>query len=255
MNVKIRKAILNLIVCYCQIYSKFRADYKYVLVLSHMRSGSTLLVHLLASNKNILCYGESQISYESQRSLTKLIAKNCIYRKKVFPTSIFIGDKILHSRFKLDIFEKFQKDRLKIIYLLREPLGTISSLNNAGSKEACEYYFERMDTLYSIASRFSGRIPSLLLSYDNLIRNTNESLNAIQKYLELKDGFNENYPILPTTGKLGIGDASENIKTGKIVRSSKPIQMGNIPEVTINQLNQCYSLTWDTIKESAITIT
>jgi LPS sulfotransferase NodH len=39
--------------------------YEFVHILSHMRSGSTLLAHLLASHPEIIGYGETHIRYRS----------------------------------------------------------------------------------------------------------------------------------------------------------------------------------------------
>ena len=118
MNKKIKKALLNIVAYYSRLAMRFRNEYKYVIILSHMRSGSSLLIHLLASNPDVLCYGESHISYDNKKALAYLIAKNLIYRRKFLPSGIFIADKILHSKFKLDLLKKIPSDNLKIIFLL-----------------------------------------------------------------------------------------------------------------------------------------
>lgn len=254
MKINAKKAVLNLLGYRCQLCLKFRENYKYIIILSHMRSGSSLLIHLLASNSDVLCYGESHLSYDNPKSLIHLVAKNFLYRRKFFPTGIFVADKILHSKFRLDVFENFPKNRLKIIYLLREPMGTISSLRKAGAKRGYDYYFERLVELQSLALRFGDRIPSLLLSYDNLIWNTKKTLETLQIFLGLENKFSEEYPILPSTGEIGIGDPSENIKKGKIIRKSTPKQIVGIKESQVIQMNKCFLSTWDTIKENSITV-
>jgi len=46
--------------------------YRILLILSHMRSGSSLLTHLLNSNPEIIGYGETHIQYASEQDFKKL---------------------------------------------------------------------------------------------------------------------------------------------------------------------------------------
>ena len=49
-------------------YSTLAAGYELLFVLGHMRSKSSLLVHLLNSNPEVLGYGETHIGYTGRRS-------------------------------------------------------------------------------------------------------------------------------------------------------------------------------------------
>ena len=53
------------------------AQYRYVFILAHMRSGSTLLAHLLASHPDFVGAGETKVCYRTPADLPQLILKTC----------------------------------------------------------------------------------------------------------------------------------------------------------------------------------
>ncbi len=55
--------------------SAFRPSFKYLFVFAHMRSGSTLLVHLLNSSPEIIGYGETKTVYTDEDSFCNLLSK------------------------------------------------------------------------------------------------------------------------------------------------------------------------------------
>ena len=54
-----------------------RHKYRYIFILGHMRSGSSLLAHILADNAEVAGAGESHITYQTPRDLPKLILRTC----------------------------------------------------------------------------------------------------------------------------------------------------------------------------------
>ena len=53
-------------------------------VLSHMRSGSSLLTHILNTNNEIIGYGETHIKYSSELDFKALLSKVYLRFKKVY---------------------------------------------------------------------------------------------------------------------------------------------------------------------------
>ena len=50
----------------------YKREYRFVFILGHMRSGSSLLAHILASHRNIARRGEAHISYQTVEDLPRL---------------------------------------------------------------------------------------------------------------------------------------------------------------------------------------
>ena len=95
----------------------------YIFILSHMRSRSTLLAHILGSNPEIGGYFELHKSYLNWLDLIILRLRVQLDNKNIK----FALDKILWNR--LQISEKIcLKENLKIIFLLRKPEDTIKSI-------------------------------------------------------------------------------------------------------------------------------
>ena len=63
-----RSALLK----YYEIISKYRKPYRYLHLLSHPRSGSTLLSHILMSHPDIAGIGEAWLTYSRSEDLKKL---------------------------------------------------------------------------------------------------------------------------------------------------------------------------------------
>ncbi|MDY7013544.1 MAG: sulfotransferase family protein, partial [Cyanobacteriota bacterium] len=49
--------------------------YRVLFILSHMRSGSSLLTHILNSNPEIIGYGETHLQYSSEADFKRLMLK------------------------------------------------------------------------------------------------------------------------------------------------------------------------------------
>ncbi len=110
----------------------FREPYEYILILASARSGSTLLVHILSSNPEICGMGESKISVTSPAGYNLIAGKNMYihWRSKMPRTGDerYILDKLVHNHL-LDPQDiaLLKNPRVRIVFLLREPIGTITS--------------------------------------------------------------------------------------------------------------------------------
>jgi E3 ubiquitin-protein ligase DOA10 len=103
--------------------------YKILFILSHMRSGSSLLTHLLVNNPEIRGFGETHINYASAEDFKKLLMK--LYwqgqdfsqlqdLKKLKMNHQYIHDKVLHNNKFLD--QSFlESEQIYSIFLIREP--------------------------------------------------------------------------------------------------------------------------------------
>lgn len=213
-----------------------KRPHRFLWILSHMRSGSSLLTHILSANPEIIGYGETHISYQSSKDLKRLIQKvywegqeyrNLTDLPKLFLRESYILDKLLHDN-KLLNPDLLLSGYLDVIFLVREPhraLPSIQDLKSHWSEEkALLYYCNRLKTLMKYMDKVSGKTNILCLSYDQIIDKTPLVFESLQSFLGTKTAFSENYQILKTTGAKHVGDPRGKIMAGKIVRTSRQLQ-------------------------------
>jgi len=229
-------------------------SYQILFILSHMRSGSSLLTHLLITNPQVIGYGETHIQYRSEADFRKLIYQvywqSQDFRKLGDLENLkmkhkYILDKVLHNN-------KFlQKDFLKseniyAIFLLREPQRTVASMLDQKphwiEDDAVQYYNGRLSALEEYAQIINNRKRTLLITHDQIINQSQAVFQGLQNFLATQTGFSEEYKILKTTGMRNIGDFKENIKAGRIVRKNRELNIEVSPQAldsTNHQFQQC----------------
>ena len=85
------------------------------------------------------------------------------------------------------------------------------------------YYLNRLSTLERYAKLINNKEGSLLITYDQLLNQTDLVFDAFKKVLGTESEFSEEYKVTNKTGIAGIGDSKENIKAGCIVRSPRKL--------------------------------
>ncbi|MFM6708759.1 MAG: sulfotransferase family protein, partial [Microcystis panniformis] len=70
--------------------------------------------------------------------------------------------------------------------------------------------------------------------------------NSLQSHLDTKTGFSEEYRVLKTTGSRGIGDSSENIKAGKIIKQARKLNI-EISDTVLIQAQKAYDQCYETL--------
>ena len=195
----------------------------HLFLMGHPRSGSSLLMHLLSSNEELLGFGEYFIKYED--SLSLLRSEFDIRRKtnRLFRNKTYIVNQINHhsitpnQQLLIDV-------GVKVIFLIRSPEATLSSWklfseekNKPLSFDAIsEFYVERLNYLVQLASV----LPQgswCFLTYEELIETPGITLEKLTRFLSLKEPLSSSYKIQGFTQVWG--DTSENITKGKIFRT------------------------------------
>ena len=230
-----------------------KKSYRILFILSHMRSGSSLLSHILVSNPEIIGFGETHIKYSSELDFKRLMMK--VYWQGQEFTKIpkylenlsmnhqYILDKILHNnKFLTDIF--LLSERVYTIFLLREPTRTLPSLLELkphwNQQNALEYYIQRLLALQDYAQLINNKKRTLFITYNQILQDTSSVLTYFQKFLSTKEGFSEEYQILKTTGKRNVGDHKGNIRAGRIVRNQRELKIPVAQEL-IEKANHYYN--------------
>lgn len=217
----------------CQIWGRSQ-PLRILFILGHMRSGSSLLTHLLNHNPAILGYGETHITYQSPEDFKQLMVKvywRCNEFKKLTDlqhlrmTHQYVLDKLLHNKLLVDK-SLLTHPQVSIIFLIREPAASLASLQklkpHLTNQERFGYYKNRLTKLGDYAEFINNKEKTLWLTYEQLLNQTQPVLSSFQGFLGTKVQFSEQYKLLKSTGKRWVGDSNEKIKTGKIIRHSTP---------------------------------
>jgi hypothetical protein len=200
----------------------------YIFMLAMARSGSTLLAHILTSNPSIIGMGETKSEVKSTRSLLRITGRvrllNWRYGDASGENYRYILDKLVHNEL-LDPanVSLLKDDRFRIIFLVREPQATIRSLLRVfphyTEERATNFYIERSKMLREYMRILSPEKECLGLTYRQLIDCTQPALRLMENHLDLTIPLEEQYRTSDVTGKFHLGDKSEKIQAGKIIRN------------------------------------
>jgi len=200
--------------------------YRYVFILAHLRSGSSVLTHVIASHPDFVGAGETYCTYRSSSDLPKLALRISQILRKPILRGTYVVDKINLNMFLAD--EVLHSDLLyKCVILIREPETTLKSLIKRGmdpnddlfgydEKKAVEYYINRLEVLTRYGLLLRER--ALLVEYDELIGRTEDTLATLTCFFGVYPAFTPNYSIHRATGRLD--DRSVNIRAGRIIRTA-----------------------------------
>lgn len=206
-----------------------------IYLLSHMRANTSLLGHILGSNKSIEGYCELHKSYLNRKDL---IASRRDYYYSHPPKSgaSYFFDKLLHN--KLAISDDIIGYHDKIIFMIREPRASVSSIyalfkdrpnTEWSSVQGTEkYYIERLRWLQDKSHTYKGRY--VFLKAEDLLEKSDHALSELGEFLGLDEPLSKTYDTFNKTGKRGFGDTSQNIKAGELL-SRKP---KTYPEIDVS---------------------
>ncbi len=209
---------------------------QHIFLMSHMRANTSLISHILGSHPQINGYYEKHISYLSQASLREQEQQLPANKGAKNDNTRYLFDKILHNAYKLRL-DNLDSQSIKVLLSIRAPEQTLKSIISlfrnkktqhayADPEKAVSYYIQRI----KILTQFCEQYKKQYYYYDaDLIRSdSKKSLSRIQKWLSLSTPLAEEYQIFSLTGKPRVGDSSENMQAGHIVK-----QQSNYEEIII----------------------
>ncbi|MEM9977073.1 MAG: sulfotransferase family protein [Cyanobacteria bacterium P01_D01_bin.2] len=216
-----------------------------------MRSGSSLLTHLLTTNPEVIGYGEIHTDYASAQDFKKLLKMvywqgQDFYRlsdlRNLRMNHRYVLNKVLHNKKFLN-HDFLQSEQIYAIFLLREPERSLASIADLkphwNQQDSIEYYCERMAMLVEYAQLINNPQRTLVLTYEQMLDHTPQMLATLQQFLQTQTPFEEKYKILKTTGMRGVGDSKGSIKAGEIVRSQRQLTQTFSPQF-LEQARQVY---------------
>lgn len=213
-----------------------RGDLRFLFVVSHMRSGSTLLVHILNTSRRIVGYGETHTTYRDRADLARLTLNVARSFRRPWLRDLYVLDKLLFEY--VPRLQFLVEEPVKLILLVRRPEESLPSILRfrPGNEEwdearALEYYVGRLESMARCAEFCADPARTFALTYDQLIGETTEALPALGDFLGLDDSLSERYDLMWSTGRrrflrraghdYGIGDDSDRIRRGLIVRGER----------------------------------
>jgi hypothetical protein len=189
-----------------------------------MRSGSTLLLHILASHPAILACGERNRPYRSRRDLDRLEAVARFHRRTPLRPYRYVVDQVNHNHLLVNE-TLLAEGGVRTILLIREPEGALTSMVEVLGRfygmsaiQALEYYVDRLAALAGYGQRVGDPRHGFFLTYDDLISSTEPTLRALERFLALEMPLSERYQRFPFTGRRG--DPGDQIRAGRIVRNA-----------------------------------
>ena len=195
---------------------------KFLFVLSPMRSGSTLLTHILNGHPEISGSIEHGANYKSLGDLGSLISRVAIYNANydVSHQQYFLDKMVWNYLLDPSILAS---EHSRFIFLVREPEANFASIARLipelrDSQKALDYYARRLDYLRRSAEAVNDPRRCLLVHYEDLLDDTEAVLEQLRTFLSVGSPFSENYTPLKETGTLKYGDNSNRIRTGTILR-------------------------------------
>ena len=229
-----------------------------LLILSHMRSGSSLLTHILTHNPAILGYGETHRTYQTAHDFKQLMAdvywrchefRHLRDLKNLRMNHQYVLDKVLHNHL-LSNPPLLTHPQVSIIFLIREPVASLVSLQklkpHLSDRQRFDYYSNRLIQLANYAKLVNDKKCSLWVTYEQILDDTPSVLSSLKEYLNTELEFSEQYQILKTTGQKGVGDSQGKIKSGKIIRQKAPPPT-SLPADIREEAEVIYQTTYQTL--------
>ena len=218
-----------------------------LLLLGHMRSGSTLLLHLLLTNPQIAAVGERNAVYASRADFARLAMEARLARRSLFGRIRFVVDQVNHSHLT-PVPALLTDARVRVLFLLRRPEASLSSLldlsrsyyNSTWSvAKAVDYYVTRLEGLVRLADGIATPDRAAFICYENLLEAPETTLDALRGWLRLGGPLATRYQMQPFTRSRG--DPGTTIGAGTIVRKA-PFKDDRLGEADLLPARRAYEL-------------
>ncbi|EDP71039.1 hypothetical protein FBALC1_01107 [Flavobacteriales bacterium ALC-1] len=209
-----------------KVWKNITSNSQPIFIMAHMRSGSSLLEHILSSNEEIFGAGEQSRVYNTYDDLKKGELFIRRVNKRLFKPCKYIADQVLHKKFTPNL-DFIRSNSIKVVFLIRTPAETISSIEKLGGPygvneieefSSSEYYINRLEYLVNLSTKIP-KDNQIVITYKELVSETDNTLKKLTAFLDLKTSLKKEYNIKKTTGKLG--DTSKNIKAGTIIKTNR----------------------------------
>lgn len=207
-----------------------------MLVLGHMRSGSTLLLHLLASSPEVIAAGERNTVYTGPQDLHQLGRDCYVVQRRAFGRIRYAADQLNHDHL-MPQPRLLLHPKVHPIVLVRAPGPSIGSMvrtlgpiyGNMPAERAASYYIERVRTLTGYVRLLQAHHRKFtFVRYEALTQAAEVVLGQIRVDLNLLRPLKPEYGVQSFTGRRG--DPSGVIQGG-VVRADAGSAVTVAPEL------------------------
>lgn len=193
---------------------------RYLFVIAHPRSGSTALSHVLQSHPDIVGFGEHHVSYDGLQDLDALATRNAFLARTPDTTHRYTLDKIVWNHHEL-ADAVVDDAACHFVFLVREPIETLESYRRMfhdlpTDERRLESYRVRLDGMVSLAQRIADPTRMTMLTYDELVADTEATLRRLTDALDLEPPLRRDYELNHKSGQQSWGDPSPHLKAGTI---------------------------------------
>lgn len=229
---------------------------KPLIVMGHIRSGSTLLMHILKSNPQVLGFGEGDRNYLSDKDLYDLTWMTLRRQERLWVHERYVMDKIVWDMFEIGP-AILANPAVMYIVLLREPASAFSSIKNVladwqlkwTDAEILGYYRTRLNQIESYALSVDDPTRIALLTYEDIVNRTEDVFSNLEAFLGLTEPLQESYATDRYTGTPQTGDTEGLITTGAIDRSPKTLLP--IDECILQEAHWVFAQKIDSLKKAS----
>jgi len=195
-----------------------------LLIMGHMRCGSSLLTHLLLTHPAVASVGERNRAYRRSRDLSWLHLEARLAARRWRRPIGYVVDQVNHDRFTPNPGMLGQA-RVSLVFMLREPRASIASLlelsrrfyrDSWSEARATDYYVGRLATLARVAEALPDAGHATLVEYESLVDAPESTLDRLRGFLGLEGAFSLTYDAQAFTGLRG--DPGPLIRSGRIQR-------------------------------------
>ncbi len=191
-----------------------------VLIMGHMRSGSTLLMHVLLGHRDLIGCGERNVPYRSATDLDKLEIASRMHQRAGLRHVRYAVDQVNHDHLT-PVPALLADRRVRCVFLIREPAPAIRSILELTRKfyepwseaRAEDYYSSRLESLARYAAAI-GTDRRVALTYGELVTDTGPTLRRLESFLGLESPLQAEYGLQEFTGRRG--DPADRIRSGRI---------------------------------------
>ncbi len=193
-----------------------------ILVLGHMRSGSTLLLHLLASSPEVIAAGERNTVYDGTQDLHQLSRDCYVVQRRALGRIRYAADQLNHDHL-IPQPRLLLHPKVRPIVLVRAPQPSIGSMvrtfgpiyGDMPAERAATYYIDRVRTLTAYVDLLKAKHRKFtFVRYEALTRAPETVLGRIRSDLDLLRPLTAKYAAQKFTGQRG--DPSAVIQSGAV---------------------------------------
>jgi hypothetical protein len=229
-------------------------------ILSHMRSYSSLLAHVLGSHREIDGYCETHLRYYFPFDLLRLHWRV----RKLTGEPLrgrYVLDKILHNYAMAPSI--LDGRRTRAVLLLRQPVEVVQSILHMGThldplerntnlEHVSGYYIARLERLAELARQLGRR--AAFIESEALLERTDETLEFLRDHLELNDPLQRQYRNFAKTGQPGFGDPSPAIRSGKIGGYRVKRTQFAVPTALVEKISAAHAACLDACRQSCVSM-